>query len=153
MKLNKLFLWTAIVFVAVVACGCSAQRSAASGGKVPFKVAHNYFVNNNAPNPVPTVVDSKESFERFFGMAAFMGRGGQPTPIDFQKEFVLAVVPPESSYSVDITPLRLRQKGDSLLFTYYEKVGTEKRSFIIQPLLLIVVDRKYYSPNVVLIKK
>lgn len=153
MRLNKLFIWIAVLFAAVVVCRCSAGRGAASGESVPFKVGRNYFVNNKAPKPVPTVVESREAFDRYFGMAAYMGRGGQPTPIDFRKEFVIAVVPPESSYAVDLTPLRLQQTKDSLLFTYRLKVGTEKRSFTIQPLLLIVVDKKFFSKQVVLKKE
>lgn len=153
MKLNYLFTWLFALITMLISSGCSAQHGAMSEETVPFTVARNYFLNNNAPKPVPAKVNDKATFERLFGMATFMGRGGQPTPIDFQKEFVIAVALPESDRAVDLKPLSLKKVDGRLVFTYRQKTGEERRSFTIQPLLLIVVDKQREMSDVVLVQK
>ena len=68
----------------------AATMLAACGQKkdIPFEQAHNYFVRNDVTEPVPAKIGSQDQFERYFGMAAFMGKKGQPTPIDFNTQYI-----------------------------------------------------------------
>ena len=75
-----------IILLAAMLAACGQKKD------VPFEVAHNYFVRNDVTEPIPAKIASQDEFERYFGMAAFMGKKGQPTPIDFETQFVIAVV-------------------------------------------------------------
>lgn len=64
---------------------------------VNFTVLRNYFHNNNAPALSSPLITSKKAFDEQFGEAAFMGKNGQPTPVNFSKNAVLAIVLPETN--------------------------------------------------------
>ena len=129
----KLLIIVAIVG-AIVACS--------SPENVPFTEAHNYFVRNDAPMPVPTTITTEEQFGKYFGMAAFMGKDGKPTPIDFTTQFVLPVVLPVTDTETEIQPQKVELQGDTLFYTYVIQTG-EQLSFSIQPLSLIILDKQY----------
>lgn len=72
-----------------------------------------------------------------------MGKGGQPTKIDFSKNFVIAYILPETSLETEFSPLSLTVKGRARLVLKYRLKQGAQRSFTTQPFFLIVVDRKY----------
>lgn len=72
-----------------------------------------------------------------------MGKGGQPTKIDFGKNFVIAYILPETSLETEFSPLSLTVKGRARLVLKYRLKQGAQRSFTTQPFFLIVVDRKY----------
>jgi len=109
--------------------------------EVPYTEAKNYFVNNTVKE-VPSKITTKENFEKYFGMAAFMGKNGEPTAIDFDKQFVIAVVAPETDKATTLTAKSLKSTDGQLVFSCLQEVG-EQQSFTIRPLLLIVVDKQY----------
>lgn len=131
MKKSILMLFAAAMLVA-----CNTPKD------VPFIEAHNYFVRNDAPLPAPQKITSQEEFERYFGMAAFMGKDGQPTAIDFGKQFVLPIVLPVTDVETEIVPTQLQCQGDTLFYTYEVRLGEAIR-YRIQPLSIIVVDKQY----------
>lgn len=111
--------------------------------EVPFEVAHNYFVRNDVTKPIPAKIASLDEFEQYFGMAAFMGKNGQPTPIDFERQFVIAVVLPETSHSTELQAESLIDDGAKLTFTYRAEVANKENTWTQVPMLLIVADRAY----------
>ena len=125
-----------MLFAAAMLMACNTPKD------VPFIEAHNYFVRNDAPLPAPQKITSQEEFERYFGMAAFMGKDGQPTAIDFGKQFVLPVVLPVTDVETEIVPTQLQCQGDTLFYTYEVRLGEAIR-YRIQPLSIIVVDKQY----------
>ena len=48
--------------------------------------------------------------------------------------------------------MKVEEKGDSLLYTYEVKTG-EKQSFRIQPVSIVVLDKKYENKRVVLVNE
>ena len=96
--------------------------------EVAFEVAKNYFFKNDQVVPEYPKIVSEEEFNKLFGMATKMGEDGKPTAIDFTKQFVLAIVLPETDFATEINPVKVEEKGDSLLYTYEIKSG-EKQSF------------------------
>ena len=114
---------------------------------IPFEEVKNYFFRNDAAIPSSPLIDSSEQFESLFGAAAFMGKNGQPTPIDFDKEFIIAVVRPVTDQFTELTPESLQKMNGELVFSYHETVG-EKQSWSIQPVLLVKVDRKHKTENI-----
>ena len=109
--------------------------------RVPYQVAQHYFKRNDvADDSIPSKITSQEELLKNFGMAAVMGRNGQPTEIDFEKQFVIAVVHPVTDIVTELSPVSMIQEKSALTFTYYEGLG-EKTSFSMQPILLVIVNR------------
>ena len=109
---------------------------------VPFSVARNYFVRSDADVPENVKITDQATFEGVFGMAAFMGRDGQPTSIDWDKEFVIAVAKPVTDAETILEPLSLVKKGKSLVLNYSLKTGPSM-SYTIRPFFIIVVDKQW----------
>ena len=120
--------------------------------EVPFTVVRNYFFRNDAVIPGNPMVNDKASFDRLFGAAAFMGKGGEPTAIDFGRQFVIAVVNPVTDILTELEPVSLSRNGGELIFTYKEKLG-EKQTWSMQPLLMVAVDREYEAASVRIVKE
>ena len=132
-----------ILFIITALSVISCKQSSA----IPFEEVKNYFFRNDATVPDDPVIDSSEQFGELFGAAAFMGKDGQPTSIDFDKEFVIAVVNPVTDCFTELVPESLHKEYNELIFTYNETVG-EKQSWTMQPVLLIKVDKKYRTENI-----
>lgn len=150
-----LFAFAALICMA--ACGnkqTAAPQEENSNGKseVAFEVANNYFFNNDQEIPASPKVTTKEDFDKLFGMAAVMGEDGQPTEIDFAKQFVLAIVLPITNVSTEINPVKVEVQGDSLFYTYEVKEG-ETMSSSMQPCSIITLDKQYENKEVILINE
>jgi len=118
---------------------------------VPYKEAERYFLRNDAdPRKAPVQIESRAEFERWFGMAAVMG--GQPTPVDFGRQFVIAVVLPETNRSTEIHPGSLTDAGETLQLEYTVSTAPEENSWTQVPVSLLVVDRRYLRTGVALIQ-
>ncbi len=76
-------------------------------------------------------------------MATRMGKDGMPTEIDFNKEFIIGEILPETDVETTIEPVSLRKTGSSeLTLTYSIKRGA-KRSYTTKPMFILKVDNKY----------
>lgn len=137
---KMLFLMTAIVLV---------MGSCASSKQISYTVADHYFVNNNAPEQTSLKYTSQQQFDQTFGMAAVMGRNGLPTKIDFQRQFVIAKVLPITNVDTEMRPLALTETADGQLEFSYEVISGQEMSSSMQPCLLLIVDRKYVSKDIV----
>ena len=137
----KKFFFTILAVIMLIACRTPQE--------VPFTQAHNYFVRNDAPQPVPAMITSQQQFDSYFGMAAFMGKDGKPTPIDFTSQIALPVVLPVTDIMTQILPVKVEVLDDSLYYTYNIQTG-EQLTYSIQPLSIILIDKKYEDKQVVL---
>lgn len=145
----------AIVTLLVMAA-CNSSKPAESAvdkneatEEVAFVEAKNYFFKNDQQIPDNVKITSEEEFHKLFGMATVMGENGKPTAIDFNKQMVLAIVMPQTDQATEITPVKVEWKCDTLYYTYDVKTG-EKQSYTIQPMSIIIVDKKYENNEVVL---
>lgn len=141
MKQTKMII---VLMVMAVLMACQTTR------EVPFAPAHNYYVRNDAPRPVPMKITTQDAFERFFGMAAFMGKNGQPTPIDFEHQFVIAIVLPETNHSTTIDVERLTNKAEGLAVSAKIEVSEKENSWTQVPMQLLIVDRSHERDSVFL---
>ena len=116
---------------------------------VPFEVAKNYFLKNNQEIPTSPKITTAEAFNQLFGMAAFMGKNGMPTTIDFDKQFVLAIVLPVTDVATEIIPQKVEVKGKRLFYSYEVKTG-KQQSFSIQPVCIIILDKQYENHEILL---
>lgn len=109
---------------------------------VPYTVGRNYFVKNTFTDTTlrNSTITAREEFDRVFGRAAVMG--SLPTPIDFAKQYVIAVVEPMTEEAVYLDVVSLIETGDDIVMTYSRKTG-EKRSYFTRPYLMVIVDKEY----------
>ena len=155
LSLNRMVLFALTMLLAIVACTnkpVAAVEDNDESSEVAFEVAKNYFFKNNQVIPENSKIVSEEEFNKLFGMATTMGEDGKPTAIDFTKQFVVAIVLPITDFATEINPVKVEEKGDSLLCTYEIKTG-EKQSFSIQPISIIILDKEYESKEIVLINE
>lgn len=149
-------LFAIAMLLTVVACNnkpATAVENNIEKGEVPFEVAKNYFFKNDLDIlPASPKITSEEVFNKLFGVATTMGEDGQPTQIDFAKQFAVAIVLPVTDFATEINPVKLEVAGDSLLYTYQVKTG-EKQSYSIQPISIIAIDKKYENKEVVLVNE
>ena len=151
----KKILFAFAVLLAMAACTnkpVTAVENNTEESEVAFEVAKNYFFKNDQVIPEYPKITTGEEFNKLFGMATTMGEEGKPTAIDFTKQFVLAIVLPVTDFATEINPVKVEEKGDSLLYTYEVKTG-EKQSFTVQPVSIIILDKKHEDKEVVLVNK
>lgn len=149
-----LFAFAAMIILA--ACGnkqaVAPAESDEASNEVAFEVAKNYFFKNDQEIPSSPKIMTAEEFGKLFGMATTMGKEGKPTEIDFTKHFVLAIVLPVTNLATEINPTRIEEKGDTLFYFYDAKVG-EAQSYSIQPLSLIILEKKYADKMIVMVNE
>jgi hypothetical protein len=111
---------------------------------VPFTVASGYFFRNNVTPPGNhyLIIRSRDDFDKYFGAAALMGKNGQPTPIDFSRQFVIAIVEGETYTSTTIITHELTVIADKLHLRYDVKME-QPQSFSAIPVQLLIIDRQY----------
>ncbi len=137
---------------AMFLCSCKSGGGSAAENSVNFTVAKNYFFKNGAVIPENPKISSADEFQNLFGMAAVMGKDGMPTAIDFNKQFVVAVVLPVTDIYTEIQPVEVKVLGGELVYAYNVKTG-EKMTYSMQPVSLIVLDREYEGLNVKMVEK
>ena len=100
----------------------------------------NYYVRNNiGSNQIQRlVIDNEEDFNAYFGPAAIMG--GKPTDINWKKQYVVAVLLPETRRPTMVTPLEVKRNDGNVIFKYQVIRGV-KGSHTIVPFAAIALDR------------
>ena len=113
--------------------------------RVPYTLARNYFKrNDNMEDVLPLKITSEEELLRFFGYAAFMGRNGEPTKIDFDKSFVIPIILPETDRETEIVIDGLyHSRPDVLTLEFGTIRGVEPLSYTMLPFNLLIVDGAY----------
>jgi DUF917 family protein len=116
---------------------------------IPYKVADRYFQNNDIKELPTNKITNEKDFEKYFGAAPVMGEDGEPTNIDFTKEYVIAVSEKETYYSTVLSPISLiKDEKGNIVFTYKIDKG-DKQSYSIVPCLLIIVSNKYQGQVII----
>lgn len=132
-----------ICVLAFTIFSCTTEKNAVS-----YTEARNYFYNNNAPLLGQLKITTEEEFNRYFSPAAFMGKGGEVTPIDFRHSFVIAKVLPITDRDTELRPLKLEKTGHAdLELTYQLKTG-KRQSYSTQPIFILIVDKRYKNYTV-----
>ena len=139
------------IFLAAAPCLAGCEHDGHSDG-VPYKLAEHYFLRNDVDaRKVPVQIKTQAEFDRWFGMAAVMG--GLPTPIDFNRQFVIDIVLPETNHATTIHLGTLTDAGDALQLEYRVSVAPEENTWTSVPLSLLIVDKRHERARVALLKK
>ena len=145
MKFQNLLFYTVLAIGLLCLSGCQASKGKVVA-HVPYKTVENYFVRNDVGGMPPMIIKASDEFERYFGMAATMGPDGRPTDVDFSKYYVICVALPPTDLETDLSVESLSEAHGGKLILRYEIRRGERRSYSIQPLLLLMVDKKYEMP-------
>ena len=140
---TKLFLLLPLVTLLMASC-----KSTNSNSSIPYTKAERYFVKNTVKDGSILLMRfvNQEKFDEYFGTAAVMGQNGKPTPIDFDKQYVIAIIHPSTENDVSFSSYNLQETEDRIVVNYKIKKGREQ-SYTSRPYLLLVVDQKY-SKNI-----
>jgi hypothetical protein len=109
--------------------------------ELEFRVARNYFVRNTVTELADPRITTAEEFSTIFGMATTMGADGTPTEVDLHREFVIAIILPETNVATEVVPVRLEKDGNGgLTLSYRRSIGAEQ-TFTTRPFAAIIVDK------------
>lgn len=132
-----------LTFLLIIFISCESRNQLRKDNNVPYKVAENYFIKNSAKEVYNPKIISQQDFDKIFGMATGMGENGKPTTIDFSKEYVIAVIKPETNKTIELTPVSVQKNEQGkVIFTYKTKTGAVQ-SYTTKPVLIIIVDKTY----------
>ncbi len=141
------------LLLAVFATAMFGLSSCSTSEKtISYKEALRYFVKNDITEYSPRIITSEEEFTRYFGMATVMGEGGMPTPVNFDKENVIAIILPETNRDTEIKIERIKKQGEKMVVNYKVVTSGSPRSYSTVPCLLVKVSKKY-GDNVEFVKE
>lgn len=110
--------------------------------EIPYTLAKNYFINNRITSAIPTKITTAKDFEKYFGLASFMGKNGEPTKINFEKEYIAVVNYGETDKKVEIIPQKLYRNKDKIVVEYAIKEGN-RQGYISRPFQIWIISKKY----------
>lgn len=142
--MRKFITIMAVVAVALLCCQCTTSkelRQAKKGAKeVPFTELKNYYVRNNMryDRPQHIIIDNQQDFDAYFGAAAVMG--GLPTDVNWNKQYVIAVILPVTNHATMVTPLEVKQSPGNVIFKYQVYRGG-KTSYTLMPFAAVALNK------------
>ncbi len=139
--MKNIILMMSMVMVLLASCTISENA-------VKYVEARNYFHRNDAPLPQNLKMTSQAEFDQHFSPAAFMGKNGEPTKINFNKNFIIAKVLPPTDKETELTPLKVEKIGKNQLHVVYSLHVGPTRSYTIQPMFILVLNKKYKNYNI-----
>lgn len=146
MNIKQITIITAIV----LAQSCNSPvketlptQTIVSNTEIPFVIAEKYFVKNtyNSKGLSLVKMSSAQELEDIFGMGTVMGPDGKPTEINFDNQYAVALIAPETDSATTISVDKLTQIDSTINLTYTKHVG-EKQTYTIRPFQLIIIDKK-----------
>ena len=108
---------------------------------ISYTVAKNYFVKNTVKELDNPKIETEEKFHEIFGMATTMGKDGMPTDIDFDNQYVIAIILPETDLMTDVFPVSLQKDENGEITLTYKTVIGEKQSYTTRPNFQIIVNK------------
>lgn len=136
------------IAIAIFFFSCSSQKSK----EISFREAQNYFVKNTFKTDqiVSKKITTQSELNDFFGSATVMGSNGKPTVIDFEKEFVVVVICPETYFSSQFTSIKLVEAKENKVNIEYKITTKEKQTYSVVPFSLMIVGKEYLESQFVL---
>lgn len=122
-------------------CTTSKIKAKDVATSVHYTVARGYFVKNTfkTDSVQCLLIRNREQLDSLLGVATTMGKDGMPTRIDFQNQYAIACIHPETNQIVQWESSELKLADDQLTL-YYSFTTGEKQSFTMVPLQLLVVE-------------
>lgn len=145
----KKILSTLLAMLLMFATLTTTASAATKGSNiVNYTVLNNYFHNSDASLPASPLITTQKEFDKQFGAAAYMGKGGIPTKVNFKRQVVLAVVLPETNKATKIDSVSVKVTGANEITLAYTLHEGAERGYTTQPMYLMAIDKKYRKYNV-----
>lgn len=144
--MKRFFSILAVIAVMAMVSSCSVMKGVSNiqknGTTVAYTELRNYFVNNThkTTKTERLLITSQAQFDEIFGAAAVMGANGRPTNVNFKKQFVMAVLHPETNKAVQMYPVSVLEYNGAVLFNYKVVTGATQ-SYTSAPYTAVVLDR------------
>ena len=144
MMIRRITFILSLCAMVMLCCQCTTSkelRHAKKGAKsVPYTVLENYYVRNDIDGSKQhqLILDNERDFNAYFGPAAIMG--GQPTDINWNKQFVVAILLPETNKPTMVTPMGVKQSPGNVIFKYQVNKG-RKTSYKLIPFAAVALNR------------
>ncbi len=112
---------------------------------IPYIEAKGYFIKNTVKENqyINPIIKSQKKFQELFGAATVMGSNGKPTDIDFNKQYVVAVIGKTTNKACVINPISLIKKNKTIILNYNITESKETLSYYSRPLLLLIIDNSH----------
>lgn len=152
MKKKFVFLFCSILLLA--ACKSTSthvsenKETVAAADDVPYTIANRYFINSDYPEGkkfIPAIT-TEEEFKAIFGMARVNTPDGKPTPIDFTKQYVVAIINESTNGLAEIKVNSLKKENDHIVMEYSIKNTNQSSQMTTRVPLIIILDKKYDGP-------
>lgn len=141
--MNKIVSTMLAMLLMLASFSTTASAAKKNSGSVAYTVLNNYYHNNNAPLPSSPLITTQKEFDEQFGTAAYMGKGGQPTKVNFKRQAVLAIVLPLTNKTTVIDSVSVKVTGANQLTLAYTVHEGGERGYTTQPMQLMAIDKKY----------
>ncbi len=119
----------------------AAQKIDDVATPIPYTTLENYFVRNDVDcsKQQRLIIYNNQDFEKYFGMAAYMG--GLPTKINWNKQYVVALILPETKRATSIHPVAVKATDNQCLVFSYEVKKGDKLSHTMVPFTAVAIDK------------
>ncbi len=135
---KTIFLSMAMVAMATLLSSCAVNLGGVMANYIHL---NNYFINNHFPDGThKLVIHNEQEFDNIFGKGAVMGRNGHVTGVNFDHQFVVAVILPETNRQTVIETALVNRINDQLYFSYIVEEG-RATSYTMRPFTAVVVNR------------
>ena len=146
--MKHLTIILAVGALLLMCCNCSfmdkmyaAQKIDKVATPIRYTTLENYFVRNDVDcsKQRRLVIDNEQDFDAFFGKAATMS--GLPTAVNWNKQYVVAIVLPETKRATAIEPIAVKvTDNDVMVFSYHVKKG-DKMAHSMVPFTAVAIDK------------
>ena len=110
---------------------------------VPYTLAKLYNIKPNTIASEYVIAESAEQFEKLTYATAYMGENGQPTKIDFSKQFVVIIYQPQAKKGI-VSVNKIVKSGKNITLQYSVTFGKTSPSPVNDNAIL-VIDKTYYG--------
>lgn len=109
--------------------------------KISFRMLENHFVKNTVTTLDNPKIESENEFNQIYGKATILGKEGQPTIIDFKKEFLIVVILPETYFQTAFGEIGVeKDKYNRLIISYKVQKGT-KQTYSSRPSFAVIINK------------
>lgn len=139
---RAIYILTIIVVTAVCTQCNPLKKIEAQAYPLNYTELLNYYVKSGVVSKKiqRVVFDNETHFQQYFGEAAVMGRNGQPTPVNFKTQYVVAIILPVTDKDTQVIPAEISQVENTVIVNYRVKKG-KKLGYNTIPFTAVAIDK------------
>ena len=141
--MKRLAYILAVIVATAICVQCNPlKKIEAKAYPINYTELNNYYVRSGVVSKKiqRVVFDNETEFQQYFSEAAVMGRNGQPTPVNFKTQYVLAIILPVTDKDTQVIPAEISQVDNTVIVNYRVKKG-KKLGYNIIPYTAVAIDK------------